>query len=64
MDLNGFSDEIITERVKYLNDYYNYYNANGYDNVFTSQGKFRSTILEEFMFILFKDYIVPPPFNE
>lgn len=57
MDLNGFSDEIITERVKYLNDYYNYYNANGYDNVFTSQGKFRSTILEEFMFILFKDYI-------
>ncbi len=27
------------------------------DGVFTSQSKFRSTILEEFMFILFKDYI-------
>lgn len=57
MDIKGFSDSDITERVKHLNKYYNYYNENGYDYVFTSQGKFRSTILEEFMYILFKDYI-------
>ncbi len=41
-----------------LNDYYNFFFENGYDNVFSSQGKFRPTILEEFMFILFKDYII------
>jgi hypothetical protein len=57
IDLDGFSEEDITKRVKYLNEYYNYYNEKGYDYIFTSQGKFRSTILEEFMFILFKDYI-------
>ncbi|HPE39456.1 MAG TPA: Bpu10I family restriction endonuclease [Bacteroidales bacterium] len=32
-------------------------NENSFDNVFTSQGKFRPTILEEFMYILFKDLI-------
>lgn len=53
----GCSDENIIERTNLLNDYYNFINNNQYDNVFTSQGKFRPTILEEFMYILFKDLI-------
>lgn len=57
LELKGFSNDIIKKRVKLLNDYYNFFYDNKYDNVFSSQGKFRSTILEEFMFLLFKDYI-------
>lgn len=57
LDLIGYTDEIITERVKLVNEYYNFFYENRYDNTFTSQGKFRPTILEEFMFLLFKDYI-------
>ena len=53
----GYSEENITARTVLLNDYYNFINVNQYDNVFTSQGKFRPTILEEFMYILFKDLI-------
>lgn len=53
----GFNDVIIRKRVELLNIYYNFIHFNGYDNVFTSQGKFRSTILEEFMYILFADYV-------
>ena len=53
----GYSDENIEERTTLLNAYYDFINKNGYDNVFTSQGKFRPTILEEFMYILFKDLI-------
>lgn len=55
--LKGYTKEVITERVKLLNDYYEEYNKLGLDAVFSSQGKFRSTILEEFMFILFRDYV-------
>ena len=55
--LVGFSDSIIKKRVKLLNDYYNFIHNNGFDNLFTSQGKFRPTILEEFLFLLFKDYV-------
>lgn len=53
----GYSEENITARTVLLNNYYNFINVNQYDNVFTSQGKFRPTILEEFMYILFKDLI-------
>jgi hypothetical protein len=53
----GYSEENIISRTVLLNNYYNFINANQYDNVFTSQGKFRPTILEEFMYILFKDLI-------
>jgi hypothetical protein len=56
-ELKGYSDEIITNRTKLLNSYFNYHD-NIYKNVFTSQGKFRSTILEEFMFILFNDLLL------
>lgn len=55
--LVGYTDEIIIKRTDILNNYYNFINSNNYDNVFTSQGKFRPTILEEFMYILFKDLI-------
>lgn len=57
MELNGYCSYIITKRVELVNDYYNFFYNKGYDNVFTSQSKFRPTILEEFMFLLFKDYI-------
>lgn len=53
----GYTEENITGRTVLLNNYYNFINVNQYDNVFTSQGKFRPTILEEFMYILFKDLI-------
>lgn len=57
LDLIGYSDEIIRERVALLNDYYNFIHENDYDNLFSSQGKFRPTILEEFLFLLFKDFV-------
>lgn len=55
--LKGHSDKIIEQRTLLLNNYYDFINANNYDNVFTSQGKFRPTILEEFMYILFRDLV-------
>lgn len=53
----GYSDQNIIDRTLLLNNYYNFIEANNYHNVFTFQGKFRPTILEEFMYILLKDYI-------
>lgn len=55
--IKGYSAEIIEKRTKLLNNYYDFIAENNYDNVFTSQSKFRSTILEEFMYILFRDLI-------
>ena len=57
LNLIGFSDNIIKKRVKLLNDYYNFIHSNNFDNLFSSQGKFRPTILEEFLFLLFKDFV-------
>lgn len=56
-ELKGYSTSVIKERVRLLNGYYRDYNHLQLDNVFSSQGKFRSTILEEFMFFLFRDYV-------
>lgn len=56
-ELKGFSEDVIKERVRLLNEYYRDYNHLQLDSVFSSQGKFRSTILEEFMFLLFRDYV-------
>lgn len=47
----------IYKKVDYLNDYYNFMHNNGLDRIFSAQGKFRPTILEEFLFLLFKDYV-------
>lgn len=58
VNLPGYTADVIVERVRLLNDYYNFLHNNGYDNLFTSQGKLRPTILEEFMYLLFKDYVI------
>lgn len=55
--LIGFDEETISRRVELLNSYYNFFFERGYDNVFPSQSKFRPTILEEFMYLLFRDYV-------
>lgn len=49
----------IAERVELLNDYYQFFEDNKIEgkNGFDSRSKIRSTILEEFMFFLFKDYV-------
>lgn len=53
----GYSDDIIRQKVRILNKYYNFIHDNNYDTLFSSQGKFRPTILEEFMYLLFQDYV-------
>lgn len=58
LKLTGYSDAIIKKRVGLLNDYYNFIHENNYDNLFTSQSKFRPTVLEEFLFLLFKDFVL------
>lgn len=57
LDLVGFSTEVIEQRVELLNDYYNFLFENNYDNIFSSQGKLRPTILEEFMYLVVKDMV-------
>ena len=44
----------IAAAVKGLNSYYDFLSNNGYSNIFSAQTKFRPTILEEFMYLLFK----------
>lgn len=55
--LKGWDRNIIEERVKLLNKYYNFYHDNDIDNLFSSQSKLRPSILEEFVFLLFRDYV-------
>lgn len=57
LEIQGFDDESIRERVACLNRYYNFMHGEGLDNLFSSQGKFRPTVLEEFLYLLFKDYV-------
>ena len=57
LKLSGHSEQIIKKRVELLNSYYEFLLDNGFDNTFTSQGKLRPTILEEFLYILFKDLL-------
>lgn len=45
------------KKVEFLNEYYNFMHENELDCVFSAQGKFRPTILEEFLFLLFKNYV-------
>ena len=47
----------IEKKVKLLNQYYNHFDEWGLEDLFTSQGKFRSTVLEEFTFLLFKPLV-------
>lgn len=55
--LIGYTDDIIRQRVAALNRYYNYLHSNKYDNLFSAQGKLRPSILEEFIYLLFRDYV-------
>lgn len=57
LKIRGFSSKNIQKRVDLLNDYYNYLFRKEYDNVFSSQGKLRPTILEEFMYLVFRDVV-------
>ncbi len=47
----------VMKLVDCINAYYNFMHFNGLENVFTAQGKFRPTILEEFLYLLFKNYV-------
>lgn len=57
LSTKGYDESAVCEKVVLLNAYYNYMHANELDQAFSSQGKFRPTILEEFLFLLFKDYV-------
>lgn len=57
LSIKGYSKRNIIKRTKLLNNYFDFININKYDTIFTSQGKFRPTIMEEFMYLLFKDLI-------
>lgn len=52
---NGY--DVVKAKVSLLNCYYNFFREKKYDNLFSSQGKFRSTILEEFIYLLFYDVV-------
>ena len=55
--IQGFDNDTINKKTDLLNGYYNFMHDNNYDDLFTSQSKFRPTILEEFLFLLFKDLV-------
>ena len=57
LKVSSFSEASIKEKVGYLNEYYNFMHNKKLDKAFSAQGKFRPTILEEFLFLIFKDYI-------
>lgn len=57
LEVLSYDKESIAKRVDYLNRYYNFMHENELDRAFSAQGKFRPTILEEFLFLLFKDYV-------
>lgn len=47
----------VKKRVQYLNGYYNFIHSKGWDNLYSQQTKFRSTIMEEFLYLLFKNNV-------
>ena len=55
--IKGFDNNSINKKTDLLNGYYNFMHNNNYDDLFTSQSKFRPTILEEYLFLLFKDLV-------
>lgn len=57
LELSSYDKASIVKKVGYLNKYYNFMHEKELDRVFSAQGKFRPTILEEFLFLLFKDYV-------
>ena len=57
LEVSSYDESSIVKKVGYLNKYYNFMHANELDRAFSAQGKFRPTILEEFLFLIFKDYV-------
>ncbi len=57
LGLSRYDKTAIGEKVDCLNEYYNFMHDNELDRAFSAQGKFRPTILEEFLYLLFKDYV-------
>lgn len=57
LNLTTYDRESIEKKVDYLNDYYNFMHTNELDRAFSSQGKFRPTILEEFLFLIFRNFV-------
>lgn len=57
LGIKSYTKADVAGKTAALNSYYNFLHDNEYDNLFSAQGKFRPTILEEFIFILFKDYV-------
>lgn len=57
--VSGMSDDVVKKRVSALNAYYDYLFEKGYDSngIYSAQTKFRPTILEEFMALLFRDFV-------
>ena len=55
--ISSYDKKAIGKKVDLLNKYYNFMHDNGLDRVFSAQGKFRPTVLEEFLYLLFKDYV-------
>ena len=62
--LSSYDKVSVVKKVRYLNEYYNFMHGNKLDRAFSAQGKFRPTILEEFLFLLFKDYVEQVKFCE
>lgn len=57
LPISSYDKNAIWKKVDLLNEYYNFMHDNGLDRVFSAQGKFRPTMLEEFLYLLFKDYV-------
>ena len=57
IDHSKREEEVISEKAALLNAYYSDFDSGEFGTVFTSQSKLRSTILEEFLCILFEDLI-------
>lgn len=53
----GYGEKEIKARVDCLERYYTNFNELHLNDLFSSQGKFRSTVLEEFMCFVFRDFI-------
>lgn len=54
---NETEEKIILKKVEFLNSYYDAFSKGNFGSIFSAQSKLRSTILEEFLCILFEDLI-------
>lgn len=57
LNLTTYDRESIEKKVDYLNSYYNFMHTRELDRAFSAQGKFRPTILEEFLFLIFRNFV-------